>query len=92
MATTTVRLSQGAKRRLDALQARLVLLGGRSLTKEEVLERLVEHGERFPAHLLDDEAKPPTDSGLRRLLSLPTSTGIRTHPSEIDRVLYGDTS
>lgn len=85
--TTTVRLSVEAKAKLDQLQARITLDVGERLTKEELLEHLIDLGLRDPSDLVAPRRR--TEAGLARLLALPQKTGVRTKPSDIDDVLYG---
>ena len=89
MKTTTVRVSMEGKQRLDRLQARLVLMTGQAIRKEEVLDRLLAHGERNPGHVFDEMLEPPSAERIARIMALPVSTGRRTREEDIDRDLYG---
>ena len=85
--TTTVRLSVDAKAKLDQLQARLVVMGEK-LTKEELLEHLIDVGLRHPADVMS-APRQPDEAGWQRMLSLIHKGGPRTRAEDIDRDLYG---
>jgi|SRR3990172_924665 hypothetical protein len=92
MATTSVKLSESSKERLDRLQARLTLLGHK-LTKEQILELMIETASERPGDLIGRAV------GVRRAMpeeeieslieALVEDWGVRTSWKDIDRILYG---
>ena len=90
MATTSVKLTDVGKKGLDRLQARLILLGYQ-LTKEELLERLIEAGSEKPAAIIE-RAKaaslPLPEKEIQRIIDSSEDMG-PTSWRDIDRILYG---
>ena len=92
MATTSVKLTEGAKERLDKLQARLTLLGYK-LTKEQILDLLIETGSEKPAELIaraQGVRRPVPDEVIREVVDSAEHWG-RTSWRDIDRLAYGRT-
>ena len=89
---TTVRISSRASRKLDALQARHQLHPRRRVTKQTILEELIDRAyEEQPAPLLIRPPKYPLSTRqLRALADFPVDWGIETREEDIDRILYGD--
>ena len=87
----SVKISSLANRKLDALQARVRLRTGKRVTKQSVLEDLVERAlDRDEAPMLLPAPKYPIPSKLRRLLrTYPEDWGVETAEDEIDAILYG---
>ena len=91
MTTTTVKISDRANRKLDALQARVRLRTGKRVTKQSILEDLVERAlNRDEPPMLLRAPRYPIAPKLRRLLrTYPKDWGVATAEEEIDAVLYG---
>jgi len=91
MAATTVRISTSANRKLDTLQARLRVRSGRRVTKQTILERLIDQAleEEHPV-LLAPPKYPLPDRIVRKLRDYPRDWGLETSERDIDRILYGD--
>ena len=91
MATTTVKISDRASRKLDELQARARLRTGKRVTKQSILEGLVERAlDRDEPLTLLAPPRYPIPAKLRRLLrTYPADWGVRTDEEEIDAILYG---
>lgn len=88
--STTVRIRDEDKRRLDALQARLTLDGGERLPLEEVLARALRVAAAHRGELLEADRAPKLDAAaVERLLSLSFDFGFETDESTIDHELYG---
>lgn len=85
--TTSVKMQESDKARLDRLQARLTGLLGRRVTQEVLLARLLALGEQEIDRLAQTDK--PSAGALDRLLSLPVRTGVKTREEEIDATLYG---
>ena len=92
MATTSVRLSETAKEKLDRLQARLTLLGHR-LTNEQILELIIETASERPGDLVgraDGVLRPLQEEEIERIIKdLVEDWGIPTSWRDIDRAVYG---
>ena len=91
MTTTTVKISDRANRKLDALQARARLRTGKRVTKQSILEDLVERAlDRDEPPMLLRAPRYPIPAKLRRLLrTYPKDWGVATAEDEIDAILYG---
>lgn len=92
MAATTVRISDRANRKLDALQARVQLRARKRVTKQTILEQLIERAlEEEPSPLLIRPPKYPLSKRtLRALADFPVDWGVETREEDIDRILYGE--
>lgn len=92
MAATSVKLSEKGKEGLDRLQARLILLGHR-LTKEQILELLIEGASRTPGDLIARSEGvqypiPNWEAIFRELVDSAEDWG-QTSWRDIDRLVYG---
>ncbi len=92
MAATTVKISDRANRKLDALQARIQLRDRKRATKQTILEQLIDRAlEEEPSLLLIRPPKYPLSKRtLRALADFPVDWGVETREEDIDRTLYGD--
>ena len=90
MAATTVRISERANRKLDTLQARIQLRSRKRVTKQTILEDLIERAlQEEPLLLIRPPKYPLSKKTLRALSDLPLDWGIETREEDIDRILYG---
>jgi len=91
VAATTVKISNRASRKLDVLQARQRLRRGGRVTKQSILEKLVDRAlEEDEPFFIVEPPEYPLPSGIRRLLQKhPVDWGIETREEDIDRILYG---
>lgn len=88
--STTVRIREEDKERLDRLQAKITLETGEKPSLEEVLHRLVELGEAHEAELvIRDEPPQLTEEQKERILSMGSDLGKTTREEDIDETLYG---
>ncbi len=90
--TTSVKLTEGGKERLDKLQAKLTLLGYR-YTKEQILDLLIETGSEKPAELIaraQGIRHPVPDRVIQEIIDSAEHWG-RTSWRDIDRLAYGRT-
>jgi hypothetical protein len=90
--STSVKLSEADKRKLERLQAMFTIRKSKKVTQQEILSRLIgkatEEGDKF----LNEEFEgtvPMSDEGYRRMLSLTSDWGVKTKWEEIDDLLYG---
>ena len=92
VAITTVRISDDASRKLDQLQARLRLKTGRRVTKQSIIEGLVERAleEEEPVILLKAPKYPLPKKIQKMILEAPFDWGVETREEDIDRLLYGE--
>ena len=92
MAVTTVRISDRANRKLDALQARIQLRSLKRVPKQTILEQLIDRAlEEEPSPLLIRPPKYPlSKKALRALADFPVDWGVETREEDIDRILYGE--
>lgn len=91
--STSVKISGEGKSLLDKLQARLVIVTGRKVSQQELLEKLV----RLSAERVDELISymagiklplPPEE--VEKLMKLRTDWGVETGEEEIDVYLYGN--
>ncbi len=91
MAITTVKISDRANRRLDALQARMSLRAGRRMTKQTILEQLIERAlDEESLILLSSPKRPLSPKALRAFDDYGTDWGVETREEDIDRILYDE--
>ena len=92
VATTTVKVSETTNRKLDALQARLRLRSGKKMTKDSIIQDLVERALEAdePLILLKAPKYPLPDKVWRKVMEIPFDWGVETKEEDIDRILYGD--
>ncbi len=89
---TTVKISEEANRKLDRLQARVLLRTGRKLSKQEILEQLVRAGLTDETLLVRRSSRtryPISDKAWKRVLGKVSDLGVVTREEDIDRILYG---
>ena len=92
MATTSVKLSEAAKERLDRLQAKLTLLGHK-FTKEQILELMIETASERPGDLIGRAVgirRPLPEEEIESLIeAIVEDWGVSTSWKDIDRRVYG---
>lgn len=90
--TTSVKMDDDTKSRLERLQAEIRLKTGRRVTQQEILARLVERAIESKADLVDSfrEARVPLSESKREAFhDGMVSSGVTTSEEDIDDVLYG---
>ncbi|MFC7228740.1 hypothetical protein N0B31_15120 [Salinirubellus salinus] len=90
--TTSVKMDDDTKSRLERLQAEIRLQAGRRVTQQEILARLVEHAIESKADLIDsfrEKRVPLAESERERFHDGMVSSGVTTTEEDIDDVLYG---
>lgn len=91
--STSVKLSQADKRKLERLQAMVTVKTSKKVTQQEILSKLIskatEEGDKFVRKTFESTV-PMSDEAFRRILSLKSDWGIRTKWEDIDKTLYGD--
>lgn len=91
--STSVKISEDAKRLLDQLQAKIVLSTGRKASQEEILDTIVklssEREEELIIRLAGVEL-PLSPRDIETLLKFSSKWGVSTSEEEIDQTLYGE--
>ncbi|MDG7000512.1 MAG: hypothetical protein JRN15_15570 [Nitrososphaerota archaeon] len=91
--STSVKLSEDDKKKLERLQAMVTVKTSKRVTQQKLLSRLIEdaleQGDEFIAKTFQGTVPMPNDD-YHRMLSLISDWGTRTKWEEIDEVLYGD--
>ncbi len=92
MSATTVKISKETSRKLEALQARTRLRSGKRVTKQSLIEDLVERAsqEDEPLILLKAPRFPLPDKVRKLILQAPFDWGVETREEDIDRILSGE--
>jgi len=90
--TTSVKMDDETKSRIERLQAEIRLETGKRATQQEILARLVERATDSKAELIDsfrDERVPVSDTEREAFHEGMVSSGVSTTEEDIDDVLYG---
>ena len=85
--STSVKMTEADKRKLDALQADLTRRRGVKVTQETLLRELVRMGQENIDKLAPEWKLSP--AARRRLMALPMSFGRPSREETIDEELYG---
>lgn len=91
--TTSVKIREDTKRRLERLQADLASLFGQDLTFQELLDAVAKVSEADPARVaaVNSRVKLPLSAAARRrVLSRAWDWGVEDTERDIDEVLYSD--
>lgn len=90
---TSVKLSKRAKRILDILQREATQKTGRKVSKQELLELVINEAKRRKEELISkisERARASlSEEEIKKILSLPKDCGVVTSEEEIDKYLYG---
>ena len=88
----TFKVRDELKRRLDELQARLLLERGEKMSQQDIVERLLGFALDNPVQALQgrDEIVPVEDDHAWKALENPVDWGIADASRDIDEHLYGD--
>jgi len=92
--STSVKLDEEDKERLEKLQALITLKAGGKVTQQELLSALIREaltrGDEFVEKMVRTSAPMP-DQEYEKILSLVEDWGVETSWEDIDRILYGRT-
>lgn len=91
--STSIKVTDATKSRLEELQAEIRLETGRNVTQQELLERIVTDSYESKDALIDsfrDEFEPLSDDEIERWLSGTIDSGTETAEEDIDEILYGE--
>jgi len=89
---TAVRVDEGAKSRLEELQAEIRLRTGEQVTQQELLTRLIDEAYESHDEIIDSfrqSTVPLSDEEKAAMQQGRFSSGVETDESDIDDVLYG---
>lgn len=90
--TTSVKLSEKDKEKLEKLQALVTLKAGQKVTQQELLSRMIREalaeGDKLVEKMLK-ASKPIPDQEYEGVLSLVEDWGVETSWEEMDQTLYG---
>lgn len=90
--TTSVKMDDDTKSRLERLQAEIRLKTGKRATQQEILARLIERAIESKADLIDsfrEERVPVAEAEREAFHKGMVSSGTTTTEADIDDVLYG---
>ena len=89
--STSVKISEDDKEKLEKLQAQLTLKIGQKTTQQEILSKLIEEAyaksDEFVKKLSQANV-PMSDQEYEKILSLVEDWEIETNWEEIDRIVY----
>lgn len=93
--STTVRISRETSRGLDRLAARILLKGGRKVSKQDLLALILKTGldeEKLLAQVAALNFPLPDGEWKRILREVPLDWRVETREEEIDEILYGESA
>ncbi|NKE36932.1 hypothetical protein GWG54_14100 [Natronococcus sp. JC468] len=91
--STSVKVTDTTKSRLEELQAEIRLETGQNVTQQELLERIVTDTYESKDELIEsfrDDFESLSDEEIDQWLSGTVDSGVETNEDEIDDVLYGE--
>ncbi|MFC4986884.1 MULTISPECIES: hypothetical protein [Saliphagus] len=89
---TAVKVDEGAKSRLEELQAEIRLRTGKTVTQQDLLTRLIDDAYESRDAVIDsfrEATVPLTDAEKDAMRRDRFRSGVETDESDIDDVLYG---
>lgn len=90
--TTAVKIDEGAKSRLEELQAEIRLRTGRNVTQQDLLSRLIDDAYESRDDVIDsfrEATVPLSDAEKEAMQRGRISSGHKTDEEDIDDILYG---
>ena len=90
--TTTVKMDDEAKSKLEELQAEIKLRTGNEVTQQEVLSRLIESAIESRSEFIDSFRSGTValdDDEIEAFNRGMISSGVETDEEDIDEILYG---
>ncbi len=90
--STSVKLEDKDKAKLEKLQALLTLKGGRKVTQQELLSKLIDSAlerDEETVKLVFGMEQPMSDEQFKRVLDLVEDWGVEDASVRIDEYLYG---
>jgi hypothetical protein len=89
---TAVKVDEGAKSRLEELQAEIRLRTGRRITQQELLTRLIDDAYASRDAVIDSfrgSTVPLSEAEKRAMRDGRFSSGTETDEGDVDEILYG---
>jgi hypothetical protein len=89
---TAVKVDEGAKARLEELQAEIRLRTGQKVTQQELLTRLIDDAYESHDEVIDsfrESTVPLSEEQKQAMQQGRFSSGVETDEDDIDDVLYG---
>ena len=93
--STSVKVSQADKEKLERLQAIVTLRTGGKVTQQQLLRMLIQEAVVNDDEFLKKIIKPSlpiSEEKYRKILSLVDDWGVETSWEEVDKILYGQKS
>jgi hypothetical protein len=90
MMTTSVKMLERDKERLDRLQGEIMARQGRRVPQQTILSWLLDLGEAEKHRLAEDAFQPMSRREIAGLKRLAVRTGIPTREEEIDALVAGE--
>ena len=91
---TTVKLSDNAKQKLDILQAEIFLSSSKNISKQQLLEEIIdlstEEKEKLLAQLVSEIQYPLSDQEIQSIMKTTKDWGVETKEEDLDKILYGE--
>lgn len=90
--STSVKVTDETKSRLEELQAEIRLKTGRTVTQQELLERIVTSTYTSKSELIEsfrEDFEGLTGKQVERWLSGTIDSGVETREDDIDDIVYG---
>lgn len=91
---TTVKLSDNAKQKLDILQAEIFLSSSKNISKQQLLEVIIdlstEEKEKLLAQLVTEIQYPLSDQEIQSIMKTTKDWGVETKEEDLDKILYGE--
>ncbi|WP_336024898.1 hypothetical protein [Halobellus salinisoli] len=90
--STAVKVDEGAKSRLEELQAEIRLRTGTKVTQQELLTRLIDDAYESREDVIDSFRRstvPLSDAEKAAMRKGRISSGVETDEDDIDEILYG---
>jgi hypothetical protein len=92
-ASTSVKLSEGDKKKLERLQALVTIKTSKKVTQQEILSKLISNataeGDKFVVKTFESTV-PMSDDAFQKILSLTSDWKVKTRWEDIDKTVYGD--
>lgn len=86
--TTTIKVSDETKRRLDMIQAKLSLAARKKKTLSELIDAITRLALRHERELLQVEKLPPLEKD--PAMKPPIDWGVKTDASKVDEYVYAE--
>jgi len=90
--STSVKMDDETKSRLEELQAEIKLETGKKVTQEELLRKIVDHAFSTKSDVINEYRKtvPADEEEIEKFHSEISSSGVETTEEDIDEILYGE--